>query len=122
MHTLTITRSDVTVEEISEALRHGLGSRYTVLPGMGMNWNPVGGPRPDHADMVTVGRTPTRLFRVEVKVSPQPGKTILHVIAGGIGPLPRLANRLWIAERVRRVLQTALGCTDSTKLVDPDPH
>jgi len=89
---------------------------------MAMNWNPVGGPRPDHADMITVETTPTRLFRAEVKVTPQPGKTIIHIIAGGIGPLPRLINRLWIAEKVRRVLQTALGCIDSTTLVDPDPH
>lgn len=87
-----------------------------------MNWNPVGGPRPDHPDMITVETTPTRLFRAEVNVSPQPGATVVHVIAGGIGPLPRLVNRLWIAEKVRRVLQTELGCTDSTTLVDPDPH
>jgi len=111
MPTLTISRSDVTVEEISEALRHGLGPKYTVLPGMGMNWNPVGGPRPDHPDMITVGATPTRLFRTEVKVSQQPGATTVHVIAGGIGPLPRLVNRFWIAEKVSRVLQTALGAS-----------
>jgi hypothetical protein len=122
MNTLTITRSDVTVEEISEALRHGPGPRYAVLPGTAMNWNPIGRPRPDHADMITVATTPTRLFRAELKVSQQPGRTIVHVIAGGIGPLPRLVNRFWIAAKVRRVLQTTLGCAESPSLVDPDPH
>lgn len=113
MPTLTISRSEVTTEEISEALRKGLGPRYTVLPGMGMNWNPLGAPRPDHPDMITIGTTPTRLFRAEVKVSPQPGRTIVHVIAGGIGPLPRLVNRFWIAGKVSRVLQTALGASNA---------
>jgi hypothetical protein len=117
-----MTRSDVSVEEISEALRDGLGPRYTVLAGMAMNWNPVGGPRPDHADMITVGTTPIRLFRAEVKVSQQPGETVVHVIAGGIGPLVRLVNRFWIAGKVRRVLESGLGCIDSTRLLDPDPH
>jgi len=59
--------------------------------------------------MITVGTTPTRLFRAEVKVSQHPGKTIVQIIAGGIGPLPRLLNRFWIAEKVRRVLRTRFG-------------
>jgi hypothetical protein len=99
----------VRVDEISEALRQGLGPKYKVWPGVGMNWNPVGKPRPDHPDMITVGTAPSRLFRAEVKLSHQSGQTSLHVIAGGIGPLPRLINRFWIAEKVRRVLQAAPG-------------
>ena len=39
----------------------------------------------------------------------EPDRTVLHVIAGGIGPVPRLINRFWIAEKVRRVLQAAPG-------------
>ena len=34
-------------------------------------------------------------------------QTDLHVIAGGISLLTRLPNRLWIAEKARRVLQAA---------------
>jgi hypothetical protein len=109
MSTITVPRVDVTTDEVSEALRQGLGPKYKVLPGVGMNWNPVGKPRPDHPDMITVGTAPSRLFRAEVKISRRPGETVLHVIAGGIGPLPRLVNRFWIVEKVRRALQAAPG-------------
>jgi hypothetical protein len=107
MLTITVPRADVTVEEVSELLRRGLGARYHVWPGAAMNWNPFGKPRPDHFDMITVGTTPSRLFRAEVKLSREPGQTVLHLIAGGIGPGPRLVNRFWIVERVLRVLETA---------------
>jgi len=35
MRTITVHRDDVTIEEVSEALRQGLGPRYKVLPGWG---------------------------------------------------------------------------------------
>jgi hypothetical protein len=109
MSTITVPRADVTTEEVSEALRQGLGPKYNVLPEMGMNWNPVGNPRPDHPDMITVGTASTRLFRAEVKISQRSSQTVLHVIAGGITLPLRLLNRFWIAEKVRRVLQAAPG-------------
>jgi hypothetical protein len=106
MSTVRVPRT-VTTEEVSDALKQGLGPKYNVLPGVAMNWNPLGKPRPGHPDMVTVGSAPSRLFRAEVKLSQQPGQTNLHVIAGGIGPVPRLLNRFGIAEKVRKVLQAA---------------
>ena len=109
MSTVTIPRADVTIDEVSEALRQGLGPKYNVLPGVAMNWNPVGNPRSDHPDMITVGTGSTRLFRAEVEVSHRSGQTVLHVIAGGIGPPLRLLNRFWIAQKVLRVLQAAPG-------------
>ena len=36
MSTITVTRSDVTSDEVADALRQGLGSRYKVLPGTGV--------------------------------------------------------------------------------------
>jgi len=51
----------------------------------------------------------TRLFRAEVTISRRSEETVLHVIAGGYGLVVRPLNRFWIAERVRRVLQTAPG-------------
>jgi hypothetical protein len=107
MPTVTIPRPDVTTEEVSEALRQGLGARYNVLPNKGMNWNPVGGPRPDQPGKIVVGTGSTRLFRAEVVVSQHSGQTVLRVIAGGLTLVPRLTNRLWIAAKVSRVLQTA---------------
>ena len=38
MATIVVPRTHVTVEDVSEALRAGLGPRYKVLPGRGMNW------------------------------------------------------------------------------------
>jgi hypothetical protein len=107
MATITVPRADVTTDEVSEVLRQGLGSRYNVLPGKAMNWNPVGEPRADHPDKIVIGTGSTRLFRAEVVLSQRSGQTDLHVIAGGLTLLPRLTNRLWIAEKVRRVLQAA---------------
>lgn len=106
MRTITIPQT-VTTEDVSDALKQGLGPKYKVLPGMAMNWNPVGKPRADHPDMITIGSVPNQLFRAEVKLSHQPGQTTLHVIGGGIGPIVRLVNRFGIAERVTRVLRAA---------------
>ncbi|MDQ6804630.1 MAG: hypothetical protein M3065_06620 [Actinomycetota bacterium] len=63
MLTITVPRSDVTSDEVADALRQSLGSQYKVLPGTGVNRNPVGGPRPDHPDTIVVGTGSTRLFR-----------------------------------------------------------
>ena len=107
MLTITVPRSDVTSDEVTDALRHGLGPRYNVLPKTGVNcWNPVGGPRPDHPDTVVVGTGSTRLSRAQVRISHDAGETILHVSPGGIGLLT-LTNRLWIARKVRQVLRAA---------------
>jgi hypothetical protein len=110
--TITVPRSGVTTEEVSEVLRQRLGPRYHVVPGKGMNWNPAGGPRPDQPGKIVVGIGSARLFRAQVTVSSQPGsqdsgQTVLHVLAGGISLPVRLSNRLWIADKVSRVLQTA---------------
>jgi hypothetical protein len=107
MSTITIPRVDVTSDEVADALRQGLGSRYKVPPGTGVNcWNPFGGPRPDHPDTIVVGTGSTRLSRAQVRISQDAGKTILHVSPGGIGLLT-LANRLWIVRKVRQVLRAA---------------
>jgi hypothetical protein len=107
MSTITIPRPDVTTDEVCEVLRRGLGSRYNVLPGKGMNWNPVGNPRLHLPDKIVVGTGSTRLFRAQVTISRHSGETDLRVLAGGISLLVKLTNKLWIAEKVRRVLQAA---------------
>jgi hypothetical protein len=104
MFRITVPRSDVTSGEVVEALRHGLGARYKVLPGKGVNWNPVGRPRPDHPDTIVVGTGSTRLFRAQVRISHDAGETMLHVSPGGLTPPPRLINRFWIARKVHQVL------------------
>ena len=106
MSTITVPRSDVTSDEVADALRQGLGPRYNVLPGKGINWNPAGGPRPDHPDTIVVGKGSTRLFRAQVRISHDAGETILHVTPGGLG-WPRVTNWLWIVRQVREVLRAA---------------
>src|SRR5450755_1912904 len=107
MSTITVPRSDVTSDEVADALRQGLGARYKVVPGTGVNCrNPVGGPRPDHPDTIVVGTGSTRLARAQVKISQDAGKTTLSVSPGGFGLLT-LASRLWIVRKVRQVLRVA---------------
>jgi hypothetical protein len=107
MSPITVPRSDVTSDEVADALRLGLGGRYHVLPGTGVNcWNPVGGPRPNHPDTIVVGTGSTRLSRAQVRISQNAGETILRVTPGGIG-LFTLTNRLWIVHKVRQVLRAA---------------
>lgn len=107
MSTITIPRPAVTTTELSEVLRQGLGPRYNILPGTGMNWNPVGNPRADQPAKITIGIGSTRLFRAEVTITPCSRQTTIRVVAGGISLPVRLTNRLWVAEKVRRVLQAA---------------
>jgi hypothetical protein len=107
MSAITVSRSDVTSDEVADALRQGLSARYHVLPGTGVNcWNPVGGPRPNHPDTIVVGTGSTRLSRAQVRISQRAGETNLHVTPGGIG-LFTLANRLWIVHKVRQVLRAS---------------
>jgi hypothetical protein len=107
MSAITVPRSDVTSDEIADVLRGSLGPRYNVVPGTGVNWNPVGEPRPDHPDTIVVGTGSTRVFRAQVRISQHAGKTILHVTPGGITLVPRVINRLWIAGKVLQVLRAA---------------
>jgi hypothetical protein len=107
MSTITVPRPDVTSDEVADALRRGLGPRYNVLPGKGVNWNPVGAPRPDHPDTIVVGTGSTRLFRAQVRISQDAGETILHVSSGGLTLPPRLINRLWVTRKVNQVLRGA---------------
>lgn len=51
MSTITVARANVTSQEVSEALRDGLGPGYNVQPGMRMARHPFfpsfGKPHPD---------------------------------------------------------------------------
>ncbi len=109
MSSITVPRSNVTSDEVADALRHGLGPRYSLLPGKGVNWNPVSGPRPGHPDTIVVGTGSARLFCAQVRISQDAGETMLHVSPGGCWGWPRVTNRLWIARKVRQALRAAPG-------------
>ncbi len=52
MAKVTIARSDVTSEDVVNALRQGLGPRYHVVPGTGITKNRVTSPGPDQPDAI----------------------------------------------------------------------
>ena len=107
MFSITVPRSDVTSDEVADALRQGLDARYNLLPGTGVNcWNPVSGPRPGHPDTIVVGTGSTRLARAQVRISHDAERTSLRVSPGGFGLLT-VAHRLWIVRQVRQVLRAA---------------
>jgi hypothetical protein len=107
MSTITVSRTDLTSDEVSGVLRQALGPRYNVLPGRAVNRNPVGDPRPDHPDTIVVGTGSNRFFRAQVRISRSPRETVLHVSPGGITLVPRLTNRLGIARKVHQALAAA---------------
>lgn len=113
MFTVTVPRADVTTEEVASALRQRLSLRYAVVPGVGVNWNPVGEPRRDHPDSVVVSIGRSRLFRAQVKLSRDGRETVLRVSPGGLTALPRLVNRAWIVRQVVRALKAAPELVDA---------
>lgn len=103
MPTISMTRTDVTSEEIAAILRAGLGSRYHVLPGMRAARRPLAKPQPGHPDSIFVGLGSDRIFQAQLSLSRSPAGTELRVSPGGLGwEVP--VNALGIVRRVRRVL------------------
>src|ERR1035441_449982 len=99
MYRITIPRTDLTSEEVVDALRQGLGPRYHVLAGMGIKADPVNNSKPDQSDSILVGTGSNRVFRAEVALSRRSGQTVIDVQPGGLpGTWPgglKLINRLW---------------------------
>jgi hypothetical protein len=113
MQKITIPRTDLTSEEVANALRQGLGPRYHVLAGLGINADPDNNAVLDQPDSVLVGTGSNRVFRAEVAISRPSGQTVIDVSPGGLpGSWPgglKLINRVLIARRVYQVLETATG-------------
>ncbi len=107
MSTITVSREDVTSEEVTDALRTGLDPRYEVQPGMRMPRTPLfGAPRPDQPELILVSSG--SMVRAQVRIIRRPGQTDIRVTPGGVlGDL--LLNTLGIAPKVRRVLRDAPG-------------
>lgn len=107
MTTLTVSRANVTSDEVSEALRKGLGPRYHVLPGMKAGWGFLP-PSPDEPDAIVVGTGSNRVVRTQVRIDRTGGQTHIKVMPPG--PITvRLPNMLGIARKVHRVLVEAPG-------------
>ena len=107
MSTITIPQPELTTEDVSAALRKGLGPRYQVLPGMRTSLLP-GAPDPGWPDSIVVGTGAGRVFRAQLEIDHRGGGTRVRVAPGGLSAL-RLVNAIVITPRVRRPLRTAFG-------------
>jgi len=109
MSTITVRRHDVTTEEVTDALRAGLGPRYDVVPGMRMPRVPLfGSPRPDRPELILVSSS--AMVRAQVRIIRHSGQTDIRVTPGGL-----LINTIGFAAKVRRVLRDAPDLSASVR-------
>jgi hypothetical protein len=100
MSTVTIPKA-VTSQEVIEALRNSLDSRYEVLSGMRMPRAPFAIPRSGAPELIMVTAGP--MVRAQVKIVPRAEGTDLQITPGGLlGDL--LMNTLGVARKVRQAL------------------
>lgn len=108
MSTIKLSRPDVTSDEVSQALRDGLGPGYDVQPGNWMPISPFGTPQPDQPDAILIGKRSHPLARAQVTIVRQTEATAIRVSPGGPF-LGFVVNTLVIARKIRRVLLAAPG-------------
>ena len=109
MSTITVHRHDVTAEEVTDALRAGLDSRYDVESGMRMPRVPLfGSPRPDRPELILVSSS--AIARAQVTIVRHSGRTDIRVTPGGL-----VINTITLAAKVRRVLRDARDLSASVR-------
>lgn len=111
MPAITIPRADLTSEEVTAALRVGLGPRYLVVPGMRMPQACLFAAQPNQdPDSILVSiasnRLSNRFFRAQVTLTRPSGQTIIRIRPGGTSyEVP--INALGIARKIRQALVSA---------------
>jgi hypothetical protein len=105
---------DVTSEEITQALRLGLGPRYNVLPGMRMTRVPFSSLQPGEPDLIVVAIGSNRLWRVQLTITRQAGATQIRISPGGLTLSAILLNIFGVGRKVRRVLLSEPSLSDDT--------
>jgi hypothetical protein len=107
MSTVTVSRADLTTEEVVTVLRDGLGAGYNVLPGMAIGQLAFQGLKEGQPNTIVVGTGDNRLIKAQVTITtPQVGQTELQIRPGGI-TLYRLVNTFGIAREIRRALASS---------------
>lgn len=106
MSKITVPRADLTTDEVVQALHHGLGQQYNVLPGMRLTLAPFGKPEPGTPDTIVVGIASNRVRRAQVSIMRRAGACELHISPGGLTS-DRLLNLLVTTPKVKRVLADA---------------
>jgi hypothetical protein len=101
MPIITIPRSNVTVDEVSEILRAGLGSRYKVLPSVASH---VHHESSGHPNSILVKRHWWEQALVEIVAGIS--ETEIHIGgAASVTPPGFLINRAGIVRKVQHVLE-----------------
>jgi hypothetical protein len=103
MSTVTVSRADLTTEEVAIALRDGLGAGYNVLPGMAIGQLAGQGVKQGRPNTIVVGTGDNRIVKAQVTVTPQGGGTELRIRPGGV-TMSLLVNTFGIAREIRRAL------------------
>lgn len=106
MSTVTVSRANLTTEEVVTVLRDGLGADYNVLPEMAIRQLAFQGPKQGRPNTIVVGTGDNRLIKAQVTITPQGGQTELRIRPGGI-TLYRLVNTFGIAREIHRTLASA---------------
>ena len=111
MPTITTPRADLTSEDVTRALRAGLGPRYHVVPGMRMPQACLSAAEPNHDPdtiLVSTGssRLSSQLFRAQVTLTRPPGQTVIRIRPGGTSSEFPI-NALGVARKIRQVLASA---------------
>jgi hypothetical protein len=103
MSTVTVSRADLTTEEVVTVLRDGLGAGYNVLPGMAIGQLAFQGLKKGRPNTIVVGTGDNRLIKAQVTITPRGGQTELQIRPGGI-TLFLLINTFGIAREIRGAL------------------
>jgi hypothetical protein len=104
MFTVTVPRSEVTLDQVSAALRAKLGPRYNSRASM----RPTGFGKEVPGDARTMLVTANWLERANVRVVPGVGSTEIQVVASATYfGLIRLIHHLGVARKVRQALAEA---------------
>jgi hypothetical protein len=113
---ITIQRADLTSEEVTTALRAGLGPNYHVVPGMRMPQGCLFAAEPTKDPdtiLVSTGssRLSNQLFRAQVTLTRRPGQTVIRIRPGGTSSEFPI-NALGIARKIRQVLASVPGAIE----------
>ena len=104
MPTFTVTRGDVSAEEVGAVLRSNLEARYELVPSA-MSTGFTKQVSQDANSMLVKGRW---FQRANIRIIPNSGTTEIEVNPGAsYFGLVRLVDRLGISYKVRRILESS---------------
>jgi hypothetical protein len=109
MSTVTISRPNVTVEEVSAVLRDRLGSRYKVTPFVVSHFH-----RESSGDANSILVKRNWFVQANVRVVTGTNETMIHVgSAANFTPTGHLLNSATVVRKVREILEHSIELAGS---------